>query len=75
MKREVKQLPLFADNQLPPPIPDCAAALTDSECPTPADVVLRMVRLVRKWQREHPGRDWQDIVPPEWREYISWQLN
>lgn len=38
MKRGIHQLPLFADNQLPPPIPPCAAELTSPECPTPLDV-------------------------------------
>lgn len=51
MKREIHQLPLFADNQLPPPIPPCAAELTGPECPTPLDVANLIVRRTRIWQR------------------------
>lgn len=75
MKREIHQLPLFADNQLPPPIPPCAAELTGPECPTPRDVANLIVRRTRIWQREHPGCDWHEIVTPNWHDYVAWHLD
>lgn len=75
MKREIHQLPLFADNQLPPPIPPCAAELTSPECPTPRDVANLIVRRTRIWQREHPGCDWHEIVTPNWHAYVAWHVN
>lgn len=31
-----------------------------------------MLESVRYWRAIHPGRDWLAIVPPQWRDYISY---
>lgn len=60
MKREIHQLLLFADNQLPPPIPPCAAELTSPECPTPLDVANLIV--TPNW---HAYVAWHLNEPPD----------
>ena len=34
-----------------------------------------MLQCVQRWQRNHPGEDPMEIVPPDFREYIQYHIN
>ena len=61
-----------------PPIPDCSDLLTIPSIKrrgmTPEKIAEKMLERVRYWRAIHPGRDWLAIVPPQWREYISYNI-
>jgi hypothetical protein len=41
---------------------------------TPEMIAAQMLEDVRYWRAMHPGRDWLAIVPPSWRNYISYNI-
>ena len=61
-----------------PPIPDCADLLAipsiKRRYKTAAGIAAQMLESVRYWRAIHPGRDWLAIVPPPWRDYISYNI-
>ena len=61
-----------------PPIPDCSDLLTIPSIKrrgmTPEMIAEQMLESVRHWRAIHPGRDWLAIVPPPWRDYISYNI-
>lgn len=61
-----------------PPIPDCSDLLAipsvKRRYKTAAGIAAQMLERVRYWRAIHPGRDWLAIVPPQWREYISYNI-
>lgn len=66
---------LFADV---PPIPDCSDLLAIPSIKrrgmTPEKIAEKMLEYARYWKAIHPGRDVMAIVPPPWRDYISYNL-
>ena len=61
-----------------PPIPDCTDLLAipsiKRRYKTAAGIAEAMLESVRYRRAIHPGRDWLAIVPPPWRDYISYNL-
>ena len=61
-----------------PPIPDCTDLLAipsiKRRYKTAAGIAEAMLESVRYWRALHPGKDVMKIVPPQWREYISYNL-
>ena len=61
-----------------PPIPDCSDLLAIPSIKrrgmTPEMIAAQMVEEVRYYRAMHPGRDWLAIVPPSWRDYISYNI-
>ena len=61
-----------------PPIPDCTDLLAipsiKRSYKTAAGIAAQMLESVRYWRAIHPGRDWLAIVPPTWRDYISYNI-
>lgn len=61
-----------------PPIPDCSDLLAipsiKRRYKTAAGIAEAMLESVRYWRALHPGIDVMKIVPPPWREYISYNL-
>jgi hypothetical protein len=61
-----------------PPIPDCSDLLAipsiKRRYKTAAGIAEAMIQAVRYWQILHPGRNWITIVPPQWRNYITYNL-
>ena len=66
---------LFADV---PQIPDCTDLLKfdsiKSKYRTPDKIADEMLNEARQWQRQHPDKDVTEIIPPAWREYITFNL-
>lgn len=61
-----------------PQIPDCSDLM---EIPsikrsgiTPDIISAQMLESVRYWRAIHPGMDWLSIVPPPWKDYISYNI-
>lgn len=66
---------LFADV---PAVPDCTELLA-LECvkkkwPSAGRLAAEMLKEAREWQRKNPGKDVLEIVPPDWKQYISYNL-
>lgn len=61
-----------------PPIPDCSDLLAipsiKRRYKTAAGIAEAMIQAARYWQILHPDRDVMAIVPPPWRDYISYNL-
>lgn len=61
-----------------PSIPDCTDLLAipsiKRRYKNAAGIADGMLEKVRYWKAIHPGRDWKTIVPPQWREYINYNL-
>lgn len=61
-----------------PPIPDCSDLLSipsiKRRYKTATKIAEKMLEYARYWKAIHPGRDVMTIVPPPWREYISYNL-
>ena len=61
-----------------PPIPDCSDLLAipsiKRRYKTAAGIAEAMLESARYWRAIHPGRDWLAIVPPTWRDYISYNI-
>lgn len=61
-----------------PPIPDCSDLLAIPSIKrrgmTTEMIATQMLEDVRYWRAMHPGRDWLAIVPPSWRDYISYNI-
>ena len=61
-----------------PPIPDCSDLLAITSIKrrgiTPEMIAAQMLESVRYWRAIHPGRDWLSIVPPPWKDYISYNI-
>lgn len=74
MKRSIFQIPLFAERDIGPPIPDNAAECSNLLGIPPETIANRMIHSTKLWIRRNPGKDWRCIVPPGWQDYIAWQL-
>ena len=61
-----------------PPIPDCSDLLSIPSIKrigiTPEKIAAQMLDSVRYWIAIHPGRNWMSIVPPPWKDYISYNI-
>ena len=61
-----------------PPIPDCSDLLAITSIKrrgiTPEMIAAQMLESVRYWRAIHPGRAWLPIVPPPWKDYISYNI-
>lgn len=61
-----------------PPIPDCYDLMAIQSIKrmgiTPEKIAEQMLESVRYWRAIHPGRDWLSIVPPPWKDYISYNI-
>lgn len=75
MSRTIHTFSLFEDEELGVPIPECASEYINPDNPTLQSVADAMVYQVVKVMDRNPGKDWREIVPPQWIEYVSWRLN
>ena len=61
-----------------PPIPDSSDLMAIPSIKrrgiTPEMIAAQMLESVRYWRVIHPGRDWLSIVPPPWKDYISYNI-
>lgn len=61
-----------------PPIPDCSDLMAIPSIKrrgiTPDKIAEQMLDSVRYWIAIHPGMDWLSIVPPPWKDYISYNI-
>lgn len=75
MKRTIVQMPLFAEREIGPTIPDNAAECSNLLGIPPETIANRMIHSTKLWIRRNPGKDWRCIVPPGWQDYIAWHVN
>ncbi len=61
-----------------PVIPDCTDLLNVSfiklKYKTAAKIADEIVREARQWQSQHPNMDVMEIITPEWRDYVRYNL-
>lgn len=61
-----------------PAIPDCTDFLNyepiKRKYGTPDKIASEMLDEAKRWQRQHPDKDVTEIIPPAWREYITFNL-
>ena len=75
MSRTIHTFSLFKDEEIGVPIPECAREYINPNNPTLQSVADAMVYQVVKFMDRNPEKDWREIVPPQWIEYVSWRLN
>ena len=75
MKRSIVQIPLFAEREIGPTIPDNAAECSNLLGIPPESIALSNESFGWLWFRRNPGKDWRCIVPPGWQDYIAWHVN
>nr|DAT40447.1 MAG TPA: hypothetical protein [Caudoviricetes sp.] len=64
-------LGLFTDIE---PIPECENLIDGKRFRTPGNVADEMLRECRIWQKNNPGKNVIDIIPPNWVKYIIQNL-
>lgn len=57
------------------PIPECHELMERNGYKTPQALADEMVREVRVWKENNPGKDVMEIITPEWKEYINHKIN
>lgn len=62
-----------------PSVPDSAINLLEIDCikrkyKTPQHFADEMLGCVKRWIRAHPNRYPTDIIPPDWRDYILYNI-
>lgn len=66
---------LFADV---PPVPDCSDLLDidylKKKYRSAGNLANEMVREARQWQNQHPDKDVLEVITPDWREYVRYNL-
>ena len=62
-----------------PAVPDCTDLLNIEEIRrkyrTPDKIACKMLDEAKSWQQRHPDKNVLDIVTPQWREYIKFNLS
>jgi len=66
---------LFADV---PPVLDCTELLAidylKRKYRTAANLANEMLREARQWQNQHPDKDVMEVITPDWKAYIAYNL-